>query len=186
MNANQIERIDDRPPKIFWLVLPLGIALAAFITANIVLLLFNLPELSILSLAASLGALVVGIPAWYQFIMLPRHATIRRGIAVGAIGSIIVHPVMWMLAYLLAKQTVFGTGDTSLMVWAILSLLYAGWITTPCGALTGVVLVSLQRCLTYVTQTGINRSAEALQQREMYQRDVDEWRRAKDTSEDQD
>ena len=166
MNEKQTERRDDRPPKIFWLLLPLGIALAAFITAKIVFLVYPY-DWPVFILAAPLSALVVGIPAWYQFIVLPRRATIRHGIMVGAIGSIIVHPVMWMFVYLSAMQRVFGARGTSPMEWAFLSLFYTGCITTPFGALAGGLLVYLQRAVTSVAQTRINQRAEAMRQREM-------------------
>jgi hypothetical protein len=154
MNGNQIDRPSARPPRIFWPLLSLGIALAAFVTAAFVLLLFNLPELFVLSLDATLAALVVGVPAWYWFIVLPRRATIQRGIAVGAIGSLIAHPVMWMFAGLIGRQAAFGTGDVLPLIpgSTFVGLLYAGWITTPFGALAGGLLVSLQYALTHAPQ----------------------------------
>jgi hypothetical protein len=175
MSENQMERTDDWPPKIFWLLLPLGIAEAAFYTALFVLHLFNLPTLSLLELAAPLAALVVGVPAWYWCIVLPGRATMKRGMAVGAIGSLIVHPVMWTFAGLVARQTILGSGDilSSLVEVTFLSWLYAGWITTPFGAVTGALLVSLQDGLTYVVQACINREAEALRQREMSHGDIE-------------
>jgi hypothetical protein len=154
MNGNLPDATPLPPPWFFWPLLSLGIALSAFVTAAFVSLLFHLPPVFVLSVDATLAALVVGLPAWYWCIVLPRRATLQRGTAVGAIGSLFAYPVMWMFAGFIGRQAVFGTVDVVPLVplWTFLGWLYAGWITTPLGAVAGWLLVSLQRALTSAVQ----------------------------------
>lgn len=150
MNGNRLDATALPPPWFFWPLLALGIALSAFGTAAFVLRLLHLSSVFVLSADATVAALVVGVPAWYWCIVLPRRATPLRGAAVGAIGSLCAYPVMWMFAGLISRQAVFGTLDVVSLIrlWTILGWLYAGWITTPLGAVAGWLLVSLQRVLT--------------------------------------
>ncbi len=156
MDRKQHDATSLAPPWFFWPLLSLGIALVAFITASFVVFLFHMPPTLALRVDATLGALVVGLPAWVWCIALPRRATLRRGIAVGAIASLFAYPVMWMFAGLLNRQEVFGPLQidvVSLMIlWTILGWIYAGWITTPVGAVAGGLLVLLQRVLTSAAQ----------------------------------
>jgi hypothetical protein len=81
---------------------------------------------------------------------------VRRGIGVGGLGGILVHPLVWYAlfveAYLSGRSTVFlGLLVTnpvkdilSALVVAVISLLWAGWITVPIGALVGGILALLQ------------------------------------------
>ncbi len=157
MNGNQPDATSARPPVIFWPLLAVGIALSAFGAATGVLHLFwRLPlyRPSVLELDATLAALMVGLPAWYWYIVLPRRATLSRGIMVGAVGSLLAYPVMWVFAALNGRQAVFGAGDilASIETYTIWSWVYVGWLTTPVGALAGGLLVSLQHVLTSAGQ----------------------------------
>lgn len=154
MTGNQLDAPSVPPPWFFWPLLALGIALSAFGTATLVLFLLHWQSIFVLSVDATLAALVVGVPAWYWSIALPRRATIRRGIAVGAIGSLFAYPVMWIFAGLTSRQVVFGALNVVSLIplWTVLGWLYAGWITTPLGAAAGGLLVFLQRALTSAVQ----------------------------------
>jgi hypothetical protein len=155
MDGHQPEATSLPPPWFFWPLLALGIALSACGTAAVVVLLFHLPPVLVVS--ATLAALVVGLPTWYWCIVLPRRATQKRGVAVGAIGSIVAYPVMWMFTGLLDAKDVFGAGDvvswiSFILGWTFVGWLYLGWLTTLIGAEVGWLLVSLQRALTSAVQ----------------------------------
>lgn len=154
MNENQLDATALPPPWFFWPLLVLGIALSAFGTAACVLLVIPLQPAIGLRVDATLAALVVGVPAWYWCIVLPRRATLRRGTAIGAIGSLCAYPVMWMFAGLINRDAVFGSLDVGsvTITYTCLGWVYAGWITTPLGAVAGWLLVALQRALTAAGQ----------------------------------
>lgn len=178
-----VEISSSKPPRIFWPLLGLGIVLAADGATALILhttvqwasdsrLTFYLP-IPVFYLAASMAALLVGIPAWFYFIMTPKCATIRRGLLVGIIGSITAHPIMWML---LCIPALFMPQAGALLVLLpleiVYSLIYGGWATTSIGALAGVLLIHLQRTLTRAQQQRVSRETKALQWREMSNADA--------------
>ena len=174
----RVERASVRPPRIFWPLLGLGIVLAAE-GATALILHTTAPwasdRLPILYLVAPVAALLVGIPAWFRFIVTPGCTTIRRGLLVGIVGSIIAHPVMWMLLYfpaLFMPRTVPSLSFSFLLLEILFSLIYGGWATTSVGALTGLLFIHLQRTLTRAQQQQVSREAKAIQWREMSNADA--------------
>src|SRR6185437_16047338 len=95
----QTETPAGPPSRIFWPLMVLVIVLAADLAAFCIIHLWgaSLFVWTSFYLAAPAAALLVGIPAWHRFIIVPGRVTIGRGIAIGAFGSIIAHPVMWLL-----------------------------------------------------------------------------------------
>src|SRR5947199_5076913 len=83
------------PPKVFWPLMSLGIVLASQVATVLSLGLLGASTTSISSpyFVPSLAALLAGLPAWWFFIVKPKHATIRRGILFGALGSVIANPL---------------------------------------------------------------------------------------------
>ena len=107
-------------------------------------------------IASCLVSAVLGPALWWWAIVKPGRLSVRRGIGVGGLGGILVHPLVWYAlfveAYLSGRSTVFlGLLVTnpvkdilSALVVAVISLLWAGWITVPIGALVGGILALLQ------------------------------------------
>lgn len=159
----QTETPSGPPSRIFWPLMALVIVLAADLAAFFIcrLLQAAMFEWNPFYIAAPAAALLVGIPAWHRFVIVPGRATIGRGIAIGAFGSIIAHPVMWMLLQSFAPPMAGFSQDWTLVVVYILSgLLVGGWITTPLGILAGMLLIRLQRALTPVGQPQVSQQAE--------------------------
>jgi hypothetical protein len=148
MNGDQLEVTALPPPWFFWPLLSVGIAMSAYVAATGTALFLHLS--SVLSVDATLAALVVGLPAWYGWIVLPRRATLQRGAAVGAISSLCAYPVMWIFAGLINRQAVFGKFDAVSLIplFTCMGWLGPGWITTPLGAVAGCLLLYFQRVLT--------------------------------------
>lgn len=159
----QTETPAGPPPRIFWPLLVLIIVLVADTATLFVLRLLGYPSLQWNSfyLAAPAAALLVGIPAWYRFVVIPRRVTIGRGIAIGAVGSIIAHPVMWILLALFTPSMAGLSQIWPLLaVYILYGLILGGWITTPLGVLSGVLLIHLQRRLTRASPPQVSRQAE--------------------------
>jgi hypothetical protein len=167
VNLN-VELSSMRPPRLFWPLLALGMIIAAEIPTLFVLIIMGstLSGSAFFYVAAPLATLLVGLPAWYRWIVVREHATIKRGLWVGAVSSLAAHPIMWTLFLFTYPWSQLGQ---SLEAWpfiAFFSLLFAGWITTPIGALAGVLLICLQRALTYAWQPPAIRKAQASRKRE--------------------
>ena len=153
------------PPRIFWPLLSLCIAIAAEIAATPVLLFIGPGLLSwndalTILVAAALAALLVGLSGWWLFVVRPKHATIRRGILVGVLSSIIAHPLVWMSSSLVSAFTSPGLQQLPLPIALLLavyglgmdtfvSLILVGWFTTLIGGVAGFLLIYLQRALTH-------------------------------------
>lgn len=158
MSFTHVERAPVEPPRSFWPLLGLGMALAA--EGATALILHTTAQwasdgLSILYLVAPVAALLVGLPAWVRFIVTPRCTTIRRGLLVGIVSGIIAHPVMWMLIYMLTlfmPQDAISSSFSFLLLVVLLSLICGGWATASIGALTGVLFIHLQRTMTHAQQ----------------------------------
>lgn len=167
------ETLNRRPPRIFWPLLVLGIVLAAesataFIL-NTILRQGFMAGANTFYIAAPLAALLVGIPAWVRFLILPQKVTPGRGAALGAVCSLIAHPVMWISIWLIGlSQPGLFSGDAGMVVVVVFySLLIGGWITTPIGAIAGALLAWLQIGLTNVPKQRISRQILANRRHEM-------------------
>lgn len=176
MSLTHGERTLVNPPRIFWLLLGLGIILAA--DGSTALVLYTTAQwvnssFFSLYLAAPIAALLVGMPAWFHFVVTPGCVTVKRGLLVGIVSSITAHPVMWML---LCLSTLFmpqaATSFSFLTFTIILSLIYGGWATTAIGALAGVLLIVLQRALMRANHQRVAREIEANQPHEMSNADA--------------
>lgn len=162
-------KTSTKPPFIFWPLMVLVIILAADVATVLILHLFSMSFSEICYLAAPAAALIVGVPAWVRFVVIANRVTIRRGVAIGIVGSIIAHPIMWILVDIADRSMFPNTNDLSmsyLPLFIIYGLIYAGWITTPIGALAGMLLIYLQRFLTR-SQRYTRRAGEAILRREM-------------------
>lgn len=144
----------DRPSAIFWPLLELGIVLAADGATALTFRALGpgmYSNFSSLYLAAPIAALLVGLPAWFHCVVVPNCTTIRRGVLVGVISSLIAHPVMWLLLSLIASFVPQPAGSffsfSMFPFVSVYSLIYGGWVTTPIGALAGMLLIILQRAL---------------------------------------
>lgn len=173
MSFQSIERAVAWPPRIFWPLLGLGIVLAADGATALVFhttAAWASTHSLTLYLAAPLAALLVGIPAWLHFIVKPRQVTIKRGLLLGIVCSVIAHPVMWMLLFLSAPflpSTALSLSFSLLLFEVIYSLIYGGWATTLIAALTGTLLILLQRTLTRAQQQRVSQVAQASLWREL-------------------
>jgi hypothetical protein len=158
------------PPKFFWPLLSIGIILASEIAAICSIIIFFLPSYiqdlarpPFLSFVASLSALLItpplagllaGLPCWWLLIEKPKYPTIRRGVLVGALSSIAAHPLMWTLVILLSPILGGNWAGSDLLqdihnviLYSLLGLIYAGWITTTIGGISGALLIQLRRVL---------------------------------------
>jgi hypothetical protein len=106
--------------------------------------------------AATLAALLTGSFMWWHFVTKPGQYTLKQGIMVGIITSIIAHPVAWLLAGLITYfgNVPFFTGFiinspfdvlfVALFV-SMFSLLYVGWLTALVGGIAGALFIRAQR-----------------------------------------
>lgn len=152
MPSLQPEVSSTRFPKIIWLFISIGIILAAEVIAILTLAFLSALFFSNFYLVcAPLVSLLVGLPSWRLFVVVPKTVTIRRGIFVGALTGIIVHPVMWMFIFLLLLPTDLLRGITALLMlplFSVVTLFCVGWITIPLGGVAGALLIYLQRAVT--------------------------------------
>jgi hypothetical protein len=103
-------------PRATWLLMSLGIVLAAEIAAALSLvfvriifpLSFNGGGNALLVLGViffliivPLAGLLAGLPTWWLFVARPRHITLRRGILLGMLSGLIAHPLVWICCLLL-------------------------------------------------------------------------------------
>lgn len=144
-------------PKAIWLLMSLGVVLAAEIAAALSLvflalvlpLLYNgtgspslqVPGLVVMLVAPFVG-LLVGLPAWWRFVAKPNTITLRRGVVVGALSGLVAHPLLW-----LCILPSLGFGLILVLPVSALSLIFVGWITAAVGAIAGGLLIRLQRAL---------------------------------------
>jgi hypothetical protein len=105
-------------PKAIWLLMSLGIVLAADIAAALSLafvtsilplsftgsgtLLLVLGMIFFLVVVPVAG-LLVGLPTWWLFVARPRHITRRRGIVLGMLSGLAAHPLVWIGSLLLVS-----------------------------------------------------------------------------------
>lgn len=99
-------------PRPIWLLMSLGIVLAADTAAALSLAFASLilPPLSFSGsgtlllilgvifflVVVPVAGLLVGLPAWWLFVARPRHFTRQRGIVLGMISGIVAHPLVWI------------------------------------------------------------------------------------------
>jgi hypothetical protein len=159
------------PPKVFWLLLSIGIILASEIAAicSIIVsfLLSSIANLarppffsfigsvSPLLVTSPFAGLLVGLPCWWLLIERPKRATIRRGVALGALSSIVAHPLIWtlvtMLSPILGGGWTIGSGLLQkiqyVILFSLMGLISVGWITAAVGGIAGALLIRLRHML---------------------------------------
>jgi hypothetical protein len=145
-------------PTAIWLVMSLGIVLAAEIAAALSLVfvatVFPLsyngdgaPPLVLLGLIFFLVVvpfvgLLVGLPTWWRFVARPNQITRRRGVLLGMLSGMVAHPLVWI-----CLLPPLGFGLLLIIPASVLSLIYVGWITAAVGGIAGGVLVHLHGAL---------------------------------------
>ena len=143
--------------KLFYPLLVIGIILASEIaticSANFIYrgMPISWQSWSAFLVIAPPAALLVGLPAWWLYVIQAENITIKRGIIVGCLSSIAAHPVMWMLVSVsdsLKLNPGLFSNVGMLLPIILVSLLYVGWITTIVGGIAGALLIYLQRALT--------------------------------------
>lgn len=111
--------------------------------------------MAVFSVAAPLAAALLGPCLWWWAIIKPGRLSVRRGIGIGVLGSILAHPLAWyaalVLAYLTGQTTVAGLLVTNplldllgAVILAPFSLLWVGWITALVGGVAGGMIALLQ------------------------------------------
>jgi hypothetical protein len=162
--ALPLEGSSFAPGKAVWLLIGVGAVLASMIATVLSLAFVSFVSLTktydvgIYLASASLAGLLTGLPIWWRFIGRPRYATVGRGVLLGALSSIVAHPLMWGFEALFSS--LLGADPTrtlGLIVFmdiplSLMSLFYVGWITTLVGGATGGVLMYLQRTLALRSQ----------------------------------
>src|SRR6266567_6078525 len=92
-----------RISKVFWPLLVIGIILASEIAAicsiNFIYrgMSTSWQSWSTFLIATPLAALLVGLPAWWLYVIQTEYVTIKRGVIIGCLSSIAAHPIMWMI-----------------------------------------------------------------------------------------
>jgi hypothetical protein len=158
------------PPKVFWPLLSIGIILTSEIAAICSIIVFFLPSyiqdlarppslsfvrsLSPFLVTPPFAGLLVSLPCWWLLIEKPKYATIRRGVVVGVLSSIIAHPLMWTLVTALSPILGGGWAVSGLLqniqrvvLFSLGGLIYVGWITAAVGGVAGALLIQLRRVL---------------------------------------
>ncbi len=103
----------------------------------------------LIPVGATLSAFLCGVFSWRVFSSRNGDISYLRAGLAGALAGVVSHPVTWYLAILLSLVTgvtgygemrVLGPGDGlwASLVFSFWSLLLAGWITVPLGAVTGI------------------------------------------------
>ncbi len=119
------------------------------------------PDVEVFSLAAALVSLLIGPFFWWLFLIRPQRFTLRRGILIGSGGSLVAHPLTWLLAMVVGSLSGINTllgqplrelvpamkepnliGEVLLSLFlSIYSLILVGWITALVGGIVGGLLV---------------------------------------------
>lgn len=101
---------------------------------------------------AAFSGLLLGPSLWWRFIIKPCQLTVKRGVWVGILGSILAHPLTWFLLTLLSLFIEGFTPENiaSKLAWGffflpLISLITVGWLTTLIGGLAGAIVANLQR-----------------------------------------
>jgi hypothetical protein len=106
--------------------------------------------------ASCLSSALLGPALWWWAIIKPDHLSVRRGVGVGVLGGLLVHPLvlylLFVAAYLTRQSAPLSLGNPtnplldliSAALGAVMTILLAGWITVPMGALAGGVIALLQ------------------------------------------
>jgi hypothetical protein len=154
------------------LLTSIGGALAGFIAAFLAIKFYqfqlmlqavndsSLASADVFYVAAPLAALVLTPLLWWYFIIRKDQLTLRRGVCIGFVGSVLAHPLAWLFAMILATCTgsraILSVGITnpflnplaallSSLFLSVFSLLMVGWITMVMGGLAGGIIAALQR-----------------------------------------
>jgi hypothetical protein len=106
--------------------------------------------------ASCLASALLGPALWWWAIIKPDHLSVRRGVGVAVLGGLLVHPLvlylLFVAAYLTRQSAPLSLGNPtnplldliSAVLGAVMTVLLAGWITVPMGALAGGVIALLQ------------------------------------------
>ncbi len=118
------------------------------------------PDIVVFSLAAALSSLLIGPLFWWLFLIRPHRFTLRRGILVGSCGSLVAHPLTWLLAMVIGSLSGLNTllgqplrelvpamkdpnliGEVLVSLFlSIYSLILVGWLTALVGGIVGGLL----------------------------------------------
>ena len=101
--------------------------------------------------ASGLAAFAVSLLLWRLLCGSGRPVTWRRGALAGALTGLLAHPVAWYLAlvwnYAIGQTSSLGDRSTNALeslagafIMTFWSLLIAGWLTVPAGAVVGFLL----------------------------------------------
>ena len=148
-------------PKGMWLLIGIGAILAANIATGLSLAFLSLTGLHIIYevadfLSASLAGLLTGCLFWGAFILRPKHATVGRGVILGAVSGLCAHP-LWLVFFnlmdILSALKHFEMAQVVLWLvlgfdYTLISWVYVGWITAIVGGVAGGLLVFFQYLLT--------------------------------------
>jgi hypothetical protein len=139
----------------------------AFLTtvppANVGLLYWH--QVGWFALAAAFSSLLIGPLLWWCQVIRPDHLTLRRGVFIGMLGSVLVHPLAWSILLLLGINNAIALNgqisnplvllETSLWL-SFWSLFLIGWLTLLIGGIFGALLALVQQkihCPTYWATT---------------------------------
>lgn len=145
------------PPLVWLLLAGFDFGLAGYASAWL-LLRDAAEDWQALTFAAPAAAFLLGVALWRLLVL---HYTGRlwlRGAIAGGLTGLLAHPLAWYLAslYFFFSGASSSLGEPALnpleaipasLLYALLSLLAAGWITVPLGALVGLALAGFQKAL---------------------------------------
>jgi hypothetical protein len=100
--------------------------------------------------AAPLSAFFCGIVCWGIFIVRGQKTGFWRGAWVGALVALLSHPVAWygsiLYFYLTGEPRTLNPleGILASLFYALVSLIFVGWLTLPVGAVVGSLLAYAQ------------------------------------------
>ncbi|GIK40155.1 MAG: hypothetical protein BroJett011_39880 [Chloroflexota bacterium] len=100
--------------------------------------------------AAPLTAFFCGMVCWGIFVARRQKVRFWRGVWVGALVALLSHPLVWygsiLYFYLAGEPRTLNPieGLWASLVYGLLSLAFAGWLTVPAAAVTGGLLAYIQ------------------------------------------
>lgn len=131
---------------VFWILLAgLAFALAAFICSYLFLR-DAVGDWRGMLVAAPLTAFFCGVVCWWLFVARGQKVSFWRGVWVGALVALLSHPLVWygsiLYFYLAGEPHTLNPleGLLASLLYGLVSLIFAGWLTLPAAALTGGLL----------------------------------------------
>ena len=136
-------------------------SLGLAVTAGVLALLASLPFVNDatgegwenIAYVAALAAAISGFGWWWVLMNKPGKRPVLKGLLTGILVVVSAHLLVWYLAMLLNLSdwlqgdsflSVLGESLTGGLVIAVLSLVVAGWVTLPLGAIAGSIVAYLQ------------------------------------------